>query len=532
MDTFGMDAGFARGMQFVIALAIVFALFALLVWGLRRLHGSPFKGHRARQPRLAVMDQTHVDTRRRLVLVRRDNVEHLLLIGGPTDVVVEQHIIRAKAVGAPPRAPYGTQPGTGAAVATAAAAGAAAVAASAGDAEEPVAEEAPEPEVVQPAAERTATAPLDTPEDTASLAAHGHEQSRAAERQNRMRLGAAPRAAKTALDEKIAERRQRRQEREAASTPRPAARETTARETRDVARVESARPSRGPAARAESRDNGAGDERRSLSSFMSAAAAAGAAAGAGATALGKRALAKTKENGKNAAEETAAAVEAAPIIEVSAPEVTTPEVSAPEPVAAETGPREPMVETPKEAAPEISVQPAAAKDAAADSGSLAGVTPASTRAPAEPAWLVELQQGLDEELSGEAEEPAASDDRVEPSFATTDTATDEAKDEAESSPADEPEAAEPKVDDDVESALAEAFDLTPDEPVSGDAPEATEDAGEETAEEAPVDAEEGSSEPAESDAEPATAEEERAPAGDEIEDEMAKLLSELTGKQD
>jgi hypothetical protein len=33
-----------------------------------------------------------VDARRRLVLVRRDDVEHLILIGGPTDVVVERDI--------------------------------------------------------------------------------------------------------------------------------------------------------------------------------------------------------------------------------------------------------------------------------------------------------------------------------------------------------------------------------------------------------------------------------------------------------
>jgi hypothetical protein len=36
-----------------------------------------------------------VDGRRRLVLVRRDNVEHLLMIGGPSDIVVEPNIVRA-----------------------------------------------------------------------------------------------------------------------------------------------------------------------------------------------------------------------------------------------------------------------------------------------------------------------------------------------------------------------------------------------------------------------------------------------------
>jgi hypothetical protein len=37
-----------------------------------------------------------IDGRRRLVLVRRDNVEHLILLGGPSDVVVEQAIQRQR----------------------------------------------------------------------------------------------------------------------------------------------------------------------------------------------------------------------------------------------------------------------------------------------------------------------------------------------------------------------------------------------------------------------------------------------------
>jgi flagellar protein FliO/FliZ len=42
--------------------------------------------------RLEVVDQASVDGRRRLVLLRRDNVEHLIMIGGPVDVVIETGI--------------------------------------------------------------------------------------------------------------------------------------------------------------------------------------------------------------------------------------------------------------------------------------------------------------------------------------------------------------------------------------------------------------------------------------------------------
>ena len=54
--------------------------------------GTFVAGGRNRKTRLAVMDATAVDSHRRLVLVRRDDIEHLLLIGGPTDVVVERDI--------------------------------------------------------------------------------------------------------------------------------------------------------------------------------------------------------------------------------------------------------------------------------------------------------------------------------------------------------------------------------------------------------------------------------------------------------
>lgn len=44
------------------------------------------------EPRLAVMEQASVDSRRKLVLIRRDDVEHLIMTGGPVDVVIETGI--------------------------------------------------------------------------------------------------------------------------------------------------------------------------------------------------------------------------------------------------------------------------------------------------------------------------------------------------------------------------------------------------------------------------------------------------------
>jgi flagellar protein FliO/FliZ len=84
------------GPKILLFLVVVLGLLALAFWLLRfgsgRLGSSATRG---RQPRLAMIDQAAIDNRRRLILIRRDNVEHLLIIGGPTDVVIEQNIVRA-----------------------------------------------------------------------------------------------------------------------------------------------------------------------------------------------------------------------------------------------------------------------------------------------------------------------------------------------------------------------------------------------------------------------------------------------------
>ena len=84
-------------LNFVFILIGVLALFGAAAWLFQRFAGNRLGANtnRGRMPRLAVIDAAAVDGRRRLVLVRRDNVEHLLMIGGPTDIVVEPNIVRA-----------------------------------------------------------------------------------------------------------------------------------------------------------------------------------------------------------------------------------------------------------------------------------------------------------------------------------------------------------------------------------------------------------------------------------------------------
>ena len=52
------------------------------------------------EKRLDVIEQSNVDGKRRLLLIRRDDVEHLIMTGGPVDVVIETGIGQQ-----PPRRP-------------------------------------------------------------------------------------------------------------------------------------------------------------------------------------------------------------------------------------------------------------------------------------------------------------------------------------------------------------------------------------------------------------------------------------------
>ncbi len=80
----------------LITLAIAILLI-VIVWIFRKMTGTAARrAMRSRVPRLSITDSTTVDEKRYLVMVRRDNVEHLLLIGGANDLVVESNIVRAQ----------------------------------------------------------------------------------------------------------------------------------------------------------------------------------------------------------------------------------------------------------------------------------------------------------------------------------------------------------------------------------------------------------------------------------------------------
>jgi hypothetical protein len=72
-----------------MALGIVVILIILGLWTLKLVFRASTGVVRGRNRRLAVIDSMQVDAKRQLIIIRRDEVEHLILTGGPQDLVIE-----------------------------------------------------------------------------------------------------------------------------------------------------------------------------------------------------------------------------------------------------------------------------------------------------------------------------------------------------------------------------------------------------------------------------------------------------------
>jgi flagellar protein FliO/FliZ len=78
---------FGAALVFVLALIGVGA-FALRAFGFTMPSNARHKGER----RLTIVETLMLDPRRRLMIVRRDNVEHLLLLGVQGETIVERAV--------------------------------------------------------------------------------------------------------------------------------------------------------------------------------------------------------------------------------------------------------------------------------------------------------------------------------------------------------------------------------------------------------------------------------------------------------
>ncbi|HWA47506.1 MAG TPA: flagellar biosynthetic protein FliO [Dongiaceae bacterium] len=77
-------------LRFALALILVLGLIALLGWLLRRF-GTGVKLQRGAR-RLGVVEVQALGPRHRLILLRRDEVEHLVIVGPHSETVIESGI--------------------------------------------------------------------------------------------------------------------------------------------------------------------------------------------------------------------------------------------------------------------------------------------------------------------------------------------------------------------------------------------------------------------------------------------------------
>jgi flagellar protein FliO/FliZ len=80
-------------LRFVAALLFVLGLIALLAWMARRYGlGGAAAPSGGKRKRLRLVEAMPLDAKRRLVLVQRDDVEHLILLGAAGDLAIESRI--------------------------------------------------------------------------------------------------------------------------------------------------------------------------------------------------------------------------------------------------------------------------------------------------------------------------------------------------------------------------------------------------------------------------------------------------------
>ncbi len=77
-------------LRFMLALILVLGLIGGLTWAARRFgFGGQLTPNAGKSPRLSVVEVRTLDSRRKLVLLRRDACEHLVLLGPNQDLHLE-----------------------------------------------------------------------------------------------------------------------------------------------------------------------------------------------------------------------------------------------------------------------------------------------------------------------------------------------------------------------------------------------------------------------------------------------------------
>ncbi|MEH6477506.1 MAG: hypothetical protein V7727_17570 [Sneathiella sp.] len=80
-------------MKYLVVLVFVLGLIGLISIAIRKFGFVPsVEKSRSKKKRLAISQMIGIDAKRRLILVRRDDREHLILLGPTGDILIEKDI--------------------------------------------------------------------------------------------------------------------------------------------------------------------------------------------------------------------------------------------------------------------------------------------------------------------------------------------------------------------------------------------------------------------------------------------------------
>ena len=82
--------------RFIISLLFVLGLILLIAWGIRK-SGLEHKLQKMRKTeRLAIVEAIHIDQKNKLVIVKRDDKEHLIMLGATGNLLIESITTNSK----------------------------------------------------------------------------------------------------------------------------------------------------------------------------------------------------------------------------------------------------------------------------------------------------------------------------------------------------------------------------------------------------------------------------------------------------
>lgn len=76
-------------LRFAFALAAVLGLIMLCAWLVKRFRLGSYAGNAGHSERLQLVETLSINAQQRLIIIRRDDREHLLLLGPESGTVIE-----------------------------------------------------------------------------------------------------------------------------------------------------------------------------------------------------------------------------------------------------------------------------------------------------------------------------------------------------------------------------------------------------------------------------------------------------------